>query len=46
MKHNVTAWKVLCVLGMLEDMLEVVTVSEDLFEIEEIIDEEMNYEAD
>ena len=31
---------------MLEDMLEIVTVSEDLFEIEEIIDEEMNYEAD
>jgi hypothetical protein len=33
-------------LDMLEDMLEVVTVSEDLFEIEEIIDEEMNYETD
>lgn len=31
-------------LDMLEDMLEAVTVSEDLFEIEETIDEETSGE--
>ena len=31
-------------LDMLEDMLDVVTVSEDLFEIEETIDEENSYD--
>lgn len=33
-------------LDMLEDMIELETVSEDLQDIEEIISEELNYETD
>ena len=33
-------------LDMLEDMIELETVSEDLQDIEEIVSEELNYETD